>query len=368
MSEDRHDYLWDGSGPVDDEVAELEDLLADFRYRGSATAIDSRLPARGVKGNARALWWLMMAAGVALVVTGWVGRDGEQVALPVARLQTPTISPQQVASLAPTQTGWEVSVLRGTPTCDGAAVDDGSKLMVGGWLETRDGDEARIAVGDIGEMKLGPRGRMQLVQSDARIKRVELQRGRLHAIVDAPPRMFLVDTPTATAVDLGCEYTLEVQPDGGVALAVDLGWVALEMTEQRLATYVPAGFRSATDGEGRASLPVRRDSGSALEAAVARYQGRIADLSGLLQACDAADLPTLWQLLARVPAPDRRRVYDRIVALGGQPASDPAALLAGEMAALMSYGQLLGAVPPPGWPERTAPDTAQPPVWAPAAE
>ena len=41
-----------------------------------------------------------------------------------------------------------------------------------------------------------------------------LARGEIRAKISAPPRLFFVDTPSGTAVDLGCEYTLQTDEDG----------------------------------------------------------------------------------------------------------------------------------------------------------
>jgi len=49
--------------------------------------------------------------------------------------------------------------------------------------------------------------------------------------------IFIVETPLATAVDLGCKYTLEVQEDGSSLLHVTLGLVALERDARE--TIVP---------------------------------------------------------------------------------------------------------------------------------
>ena len=45
---------------------------------------------------------------------------------------------------------------------------------------------------------------------------LRLAHGRLSARVTAPPRLFVVDTPAATAIDLGCAYDLAVLTDGRV--------------------------------------------------------------------------------------------------------------------------------------------------------
>src|SRR5436190_7194295 len=58
--------------------------------------------------------------------------------------------------------------------------------------------------------------------------RMELDRGGIHAMIYAPPRLFLVQTPAALAVDLGCAYDLTVDGDRSTLLRVTLGWVELE--------------------------------------------------------------------------------------------------------------------------------------------
>jgi len=37
--------------------------------------------------------------------------------------------------------------------------------------------------------------------------------------------VFVVDTPSASAIDLGCAYTLHVNEDGSGTLRTTLGWV-----------------------------------------------------------------------------------------------------------------------------------------------
>ena len=57
---------------------------------------------------------------------------------------------------------------------------------------------------------------------------MSLSKGAIHARIWAPPKQFFVNTPSATAVDLGCEYTLQVDEDGGGLIRVTLGWVSFE--------------------------------------------------------------------------------------------------------------------------------------------
>ncbi len=68
--EDQNDYLWDRSGDVDSEIAELEDLLGALRFDEAMPALDPPKP----KAKPSPMWWLMVAAGVGLIIWGWVSR------------------------------------------------------------------------------------------------------------------------------------------------------------------------------------------------------------------------------------------------------------------------------------------------------
>src|SRR5204862_5666695 len=65
-----------------------------------------------------------------------------------------------------------------------------------------------------------------------------------HAFITAPPGQFIVDTPSATATDLGCVYSLHVSEDGTGRLSVAAGWVAFEYGGRE--SFVPAGASSRT--------------------------------------------------------------------------------------------------------------------------
>ncbi len=86
--------------------------------------------------------WLLVAAGFTLLCFGWIARGTTVLPTPVARVTIPDVNPAAVAAPLPSGPGWRVSVVRGTPTCDGAAIADAGKLHVGEWLETDAGDEA----------------------------------------------------------------------------------------------------------------------------------------------------------------------------------------------------------------------------------
>ena len=76
-------------------------------------------------------------------------------------------------------------------------------------------------------MNVEPNSRLRLAGVGATDHRLELARGTMNAFIWAPPRLFFVDTPSATAVDLGCAYTLTVDDLGNGELHVMTGYVAL---------------------------------------------------------------------------------------------------------------------------------------------
>ena len=55
-------------------------------------------------------------------------------------------------------------------------------------------------------MDLGPDSELRATGKN----RLALHRGSLHAFIWARPGKFVVDTPSARALDLGCEYTINV--------------------------------------------------------------------------------------------------------------------------------------------------------------
>src|SRR5258708_2018912 len=77
---------------------------------------------------------------------------------------------------------------------------------------------------------------------------MELERGTIHAMIWAPPGEFLVGTPSALAVDLGCAYTLQVDDSGAGLLRTRMGWVGFRLNGR--AAVIPAG----AVGEKRAGI------------------------------------------------------------------------------------------------------------------
>jgi len=220
--------------------------------------------------------------------------------------------------------GWEVVRLEGAPRVGSAAIARTGRLSVGAWVETDEASRAEIRIGTIGEARIEPRTRVKLVRADLTDHRLLLERGTLHARIWAPPRLFFVETPSATVVDLGCTYTLSVDEAGGSLLHVTSGWVAFDFEGRE--SFVPAGALCATRKPGGPGTPYFEDATPSLRGSLRRLDfeddpdSRATSLDVVLQEARPRDSLTLWHLLSRVGEAERGRVHDRLAVLVPPPA------------------------------------------------
>jgi hypothetical protein len=177
----------------------------------------------------------------------------------------------------------------------------------------------------IGRVDVDPNTRLQAVEAGNREHRMSLARGIIRARIWAPPKLFFVNTPSATAVDLGCEYTLQVDADGAGLIRVSLGWVSFEGNGRE--SFIPEGAVGRTRPGAGPGTPYYDDApsgyGEALEILDfgAPDDPRRADAFDLvLSSARRRDALTLWHLLTRGTLSERERVYDRLAELVPPPA------------------------------------------------
>ncbi|HSB11855.1 MAG TPA: zf-HC2 domain-containing protein [Blastocatellia bacterium] len=215
---------------------------------------------------------------------------------------------------------WAVQEAIGSVRIDGGQIRDAGKLAVGETLETGRSSKAKITVANIGEVEVDPDTRIRLVKTQETEHRLALDHGRIKARIKAPPRLFFVDTPAAVAVDLGCEYTLEVDDSGSSLLHVTLGFVALVRNGREV--WVPRfAMCQARHGIGPGT-PYFDDASAAFVSALERFDfesGGDEALRTVLNESRERDTFTLWQLLSRVNGDQRVRVLDRMIELVGLP-------------------------------------------------
>jgi hypothetical protein len=223
--------------------------------------------------------------------------------------------------LRPPRRGWEVARLAGAPSIDADRIGSTGRLGIGEWLETDADSRAQIKVADIGQVEIDPGTRIRLVETRPTEHRLELARGRMHATIYAPPRLFFVDTPSAVAADLGCAYTLEVDDAGRSILHVTAGWVAFETEKHE--SIVPAGAACMTQPGVGPGTPFFEDASKLFLDSLATFDfagGGDDALDAVIAEARPRDTLTLWHLLARVEGDARERVYERLALLAPPPA------------------------------------------------
>jgi hypothetical protein len=200
---------------------------------------------------------------------------------------------------------------------------------------------------DVGEVIVEPASRVRLVASAAGRAHLALERGELQAFIVAPPGRFVVDTPSATAVDLGCVYTLRVGEDGDGLLSVTAGWVAFEFEGRE--SFVPAGASCPTHPATGPGLPRFDDASLAFVVALEKLERsrqpaeRAQALRGVLVASRPRDAMTLWHIIPRVAPGERPEVVRRLRALVPLPDGvDVGSVLRLDQAALDHWWDALG--------------------------
>jgi FecR protein len=240
--------------------------------------------------------WLLAAAAVIAAVAGyWWAR---------------TPKPQ-----------WEVVRVEGSPSIGSRRIGDTARIAEGQWLQTDGSSRALLNVGDIGTVQVDPNTRLRIVAARPREQRLALARGAISATVNAPPRLFFVDTASSTAVDLGCAYTMRVDDSGNGVLRVTLGWVSLEWNGRE--SMVPAGASCLTRRKIGPGMPFFDDATEPLKKAVQSFDfdhGGNGSVDTILNEARVRDTLTLWHLLSRVDSRERTRVYYRMIALVPLPA------------------------------------------------
>ena len=314
------DYLWDPKATPDPDVARLEQMLGTLR--GNTTAppritatvrlkadTTGTLAARDDGGPSTyvGVRFFVPALAAAAAIVLMVG------------LTWRTAAPAgSSAGATPGNASWQVAVIVGTPRVGASVLVGEGRIAIGQTLTTGEGSRAKMEVSDIGQVIVDERTRVRLADTRDGHHRLALERGTLHAAITAPPGQFVVNTPSATATDLGCIYSLHVDDDGSGMLSVEAGWVAFE--ERGRESFVPAGASSRTDRVNGPGTPRYDDTEQAFRDAlddldnVGRSTRRETSLRYVLQHARGRDAMTLWHLIPRVTPDERAAVIDALAA------------------------------------------------------
>jgi ferric-dicitrate binding protein FerR (iron transport regulator) len=311
----KDDYLWDRSGEPDPEITKLENALGRFARRGDApdfSHVEIVEPLSLWQRLAMVRWTYALAASTA-------------IALLIAAVSLIRWSGKADVASRP---GWDVEEVAGAPRIGSQVIVQNaaaSKLRVGQTLTTDNQSRATLTVADVGTVSVEPNSSLRLLAKSAGHNRLELERGTIDAFIWAGPGEFVVDTPSAIAIDLGCRYTLQVDDSGAGLLRTTLGWVGFRLNRRE--AFIPAGAVCATRPQIGPGTPYFEDAPAPFCAALSQFdfaggtpKQRTAELDLILSDARPRDALTLWHLLSRVDYANRGRVYDRLAALAPPPA------------------------------------------------
>jgi hypothetical protein len=261
-------YLWDKSGEPDPEIQRLENLLSTL---GDKTPVLS-FPKRN-----RMPYFLAIAASF-LVLAGGVWFAWQR-----------------------SRPAWEVS---GTLSA--------TRLSKGESINTDAKSHARLNLNDVGEVEIEPNTKLSVLAIRPEEQRLALDHGTIHALIWAPPGRFVVNTPSAQTVDLGCQYTLKVDSEGVGLVNVTVGWVAFENEGRE--SFIPAGAACLTHPGKGPGIPYYEDASGELISAIHRFDADADQpaIAVILEQTRPRDAISLWHLLRRVQPGERGRVYDRL--------------------------------------------------------
>jgi hypothetical protein len=351
------DYLYDGTGEPDPEVVRLEQMLGRLRTTTTVPPINTvrlkpdttETTKPGATGNpttdvrsVRLQADRRLYVGVRFVAPALAAAAAIVMMVGLTWNNTPSSADATAATAS-----WGVSVLIGTPRIGSSVLVGDGRIAVGQTLTTDQGSRAKMEVSDIGQVTVDERTRVRLVETRHGLHRLALERGTLHAAIAAPPGQFVVNTPSATATDLGCIYSLHVDDDGSGMLSVEAGWVAFE--ERGRESFVPAGAASRTDRVNGPGTPRYDDTEQTFRDALDDIDNgragahRAASLRFVLEHARGRDAMTLWHLIPRVGGADRIAVVDALNARVSMPSAvSRDAVLRLDRAALDQWWDTLG--------------------------
>jgi hypothetical protein len=296
-------YLWDRTGEPDAELAHLEAVLGTLSWSKRQRK----------RQNRRLTRLRVAAAAIVLIAMG--------SAIFIYRAKTPS------------PTFWQLSL----------SGEKSQPMHTGQVVETTGAVRGSIESQFVGKVEIEPDSRLRLVAATDDRQRLALDRGTIHALIWAPPAKFIVDTPSAKAVDLGCEYTLQVAQNGTGVLTVEMGWVAFQW--HGIESFIPAGAACRTRPEHGPDSPYFLDASAAFKNSITEFDlhGSGQALRDALAAARPRDGLTLWHLLQRTQGQERGEVFDRLAELMQVPPGVTRdAILRGDKASLDAVWNALG--------------------------
>lgn len=292
------DYLWDKTGEPDAEIERLEQALSRYQHLRPFVFPYAPQDRRWLIGVRFALAGAAAAMFVIALFLFWpAGRGDVQ---------------------------WQARRAAGQPRLNANIIGAEARVQVGGVITTDAYSQVELDAAGHGRIRVLPGSVVKLVQSGDRHQRLALEHGSIEASLFAPPFMFSFDTPSGTAYDIGCAFTLSVDDQGHGLVRVTSGWVQFEIgMKQELA---PAGMVIPIEPGIGPGTPYFEDAAPAFTEALAQFDSskepaaRLSALRTITQQARPRDTYTLLRLMRDATPEERGVLFDRAVQLRPPPA------------------------------------------------
>lgn len=322
------DYLWDGSGPIDARVAELERALSPLRHRGS-------LPAELTRPMVRRRRWVLWGAGLAAAAA---------IALVVSpRLFGPRLAPRGPES-------WSVATGEHYTTTLERPRANAQGATTGVWIETASNGVATLHGTSGGQVLLEGGTRAKILDLGATAQRLRLDFGSIFhqptksvvpVEIATPSGNVVIEPGTACVVQIGRDGRGRVEIKGGRAEIRD----ATRVTRLGRASVVALGGKSPGTPRRTGTTPEYADLLAKLdrELDVNPASSLARDvLAKALAMSHPGDEITLWNLMWRVDDEGRKAIVTRARGMGkAVHMVDDDPLIRGEADALEAWWRLI---------------------------
>ncbi len=211
---------------------------------------------------------------------------------------------------------WEVESLKGTPIAGSERIDGTGNLPAGQWLKTDSHSSARVKAGLAGEVDVKPGSAVKLLDTMEPVYKLYLKFGKITAKTPGSPKMLSIITPSASALDLGSNYSVEVNKDGNSLFRVASGSIIVKSGGEN--EIVPTGAVCETIKNKEPGTPYRINADKEFKEALSRLDsghGTEEDLKTLLKIAGRQDALSLWYLLRDAESGDVKPIYNRLAEL-----------------------------------------------------
>lgn len=208
---------------------------------------------------------------------------------------------------------WSVEKISGFPVIESRVLTDQGIIKVSERLVTDSESRARIIVGGIGEINIEPLSEIQIIETESSEYKLLLTKGKISVITLLAPKLFSIETPSATIKDFGSMYYVTVNNNSSTSLSVKSGWAKMENNNRRaLLSSGTTCFSAPSIGPG---IPVAKDATDLFKESLHKLDfenGGDAELTILLSESRQEDLISLFHLLKQLNPESYGKIYDRI--------------------------------------------------------